>query len=82
MRTCVEVVGRVGRRPRVQARGALTARVTTDGVVHLVGAAAGPLGGDEVRVRVVVEPGAALRVCSVAASIRSEERRVGKECLL
>ena len=69
MRTAVEVVGRVGRRPRVQAVGALTARVTTDGVVHLVGAAAGPLGGDEVRVRVVVEPGAALRVCSVAASV-------------
>ncbi|WP_460866213.1 urease accessory protein UreD [Rhodococcus aerolatus] len=69
MRTHVEVVGRVGRRPRVQAVGALTARVSTDGVVHLLGAAAGPLGGDEVHVRVVVEPGAVLRVCSVAASV-------------
>lgn len=69
MRTLVEVVGRVGRRPHVRAVGALTVRVSTDGVVHLLGAAAGPLGGDEVRVRVAVEPGAALRLCSVAASV-------------
>ena len=69
MRTRVEVVARVGRRPRLQASGALAARVVTDGAVHLVGVAAGPLGGDDVEVRVVVEPGAALRLCSVAATV-------------
>ncbi|NUR69478.1 MAG: urease accessory protein UreD [Hamadaea sp.] len=42
-----------------------------DGIVtvHLVGGAAGPLGGDELRLDVVVGSGAALRLRSVAASI-------------
>jgi len=37
--------------------------------VHLVGGAAGPLGGDEIRLEIEVGPGAALRVGTVAASI-------------
>jgi urease accessory protein len=37
--------------------------------VHLVSAAATPLGGDTIRVRVVVEPGARLRVRSAAATM-------------
>jgi len=37
--------------------------------VHLVGGAAGPLGGDELELEVEVGPGAALRVATVAASI-------------
>ncbi|MEY9930819.1 urease accessory protein [Catenulispora sp. GP43] len=37
--------------------------------IHLVGGAAGPLGGDELRCTVDVGPGARLRVRSVAASI-------------
>ncbi|NUT33281.1 MAG: urease accessory protein UreD [Hamadaea sp.] len=47
-----------------------------DGVatVHLVGGAAGPLGGDELRLDVVVGPGAALRLRSVAASIALPDR--------
>lgn len=69
MRTRVEVVARAARAPFLDARGALVARVATDGTVHLVGVAAGPLGGDEVDVRVVVEPGACLRLCSAAATL-------------
>jgi len=44
---------------------------TTDGVVtvHLVGGAAGPLRGDELRLDIEVGPGARLDVRSVAASI-------------
>ncbi|MDR7325784.1 MULTISPECIES: urease accessory protein UreD [Catenuloplanes] len=37
--------------------------------VHLVGGAAGPLGGDRLRVEITVEPGASLVVRTVAASI-------------
>jgi urease accessory protein len=37
--------------------------------VHLIGAAATPLGGDELDIRIVVEPGARLVVRSVAATI-------------
>ena len=37
--------------------------------VHLVGGAAGPLGGDRLELRIEVGPGAALRVRTVAASI-------------
>ncbi|MDG4810476.1 urease accessory protein UreD [Micromonospora sp. WMMD1120] len=42
-----------------------------DGVatVHLVGGAAGPLAGDDLRLEIEVGPGAAVRVRSVAASI-------------
>jgi urease accessory protein len=43
---------------------------TADGVtVHLVGGAAGPLRGDELRLEIEVGPGAALDVRSVAASL-------------
>lgn len=37
--------------------------------VHLVGGAAGPLGGDQLRLEIVVGPGAVLRVRSVAATV-------------
>lgn len=42
--------------------------------VHLVGGAAGPLGGDDLTVDIVVGPGAALRIRSVAASIALPDR--------
>jgi urease accessory protein len=42
--------------------------------VHLVGGAAGPVGGDHWRLEVVVGPGAALRFRSVAASIAFPDR--------
>jgi urease accessory protein len=59
---------------RVEADGQLAARATGTGPggsarVHLVGAAAGPLGGDEVRVTLEVGPGASLEVRSAAAAI-------------
>jgi urease accessory protein len=43
-------------------------------VVHLVGGAAGPLGGDNLTVDIVVGPGAALTVRTVAASIALPDR--------
>lgn len=55
--------------PRIQATGGLAARHTGPDVVHLIGTAATPLGGDELDIAVVVEPGARLRVRSVAATI-------------
>lgn len=46
-----------------------TAHEANAALVHLVGGAAGPLGGDDLRYSVHVGPGARLRVRSVAASI-------------
>ncbi|MEH1014798.1 urease accessory protein UreD [Micromonospora sp. CPCC 206060] len=37
--------------------------------VYVVGGAAGPLAGDDLRLEIEVGPGAALRVCGVAASV-------------
>ncbi|MFC7484198.1 urease accessory protein UreD [Luedemannella flava] len=42
--------------------------------MHLVGGAAGPLGGDDLTVDIVVGPGAALRIRTVAASIALPDR--------
>lgn len=47
----------------------LSLRATDDGVVHLVGSAAGPVGGDDLRLSVTVCAGAALTVRSVAAAV-------------
>lgn len=63
------VVAQPGRLPRLECRGGLAARVTLPDTVHLVSAAATPLGGDTVRIRVVVPAGARLRLCSVAATV-------------
>ncbi|MEZ0340912.1 urease accessory protein UreD [Mycobacterium sp. pV006] len=66
-----EVLIAVGpdRTPRVEGRGAIAVRHTGIDTVHLVSAAATPLGGDVIRVRVVVEPGARLNIRSVAAAV-------------
>jgi urease accessory protein len=45
------------------------ARQTSPGVVHLVGTAAGPLGGDDVTIAVHLSPGANLAVRSAGATI-------------
>jgi urease accessory protein len=79
VRTVVEVVARAGPGgrtvlPVVRAAGALAARVTGAGVVHLVGTAAGPLGGDTVTLRVDVGAGAGLVLRSVAASVVLPDR--------
>ena len=69
MRSDVLIVARRDRRPRIECRGGLAARQTEPDTVHLVSAAATPLGGDSVCVRVVVEPGAVLRVRTAAATV-------------
>ncbi|MCR5976759.1 urease accessory protein UreD [Gordonia jinghuaiqii] len=69
MRTEVEIVATLDRGVRHSATGGLAVRVTAPGVVQLIGTAATPLGGDEIAVRIRVEPGAELTVGSVAAMI-------------
>lgn len=70
MLTVLTIDAHPGRRLRTDVRGdALAVRQTGPGVAHLVGTAAGPLGGDEVVVRVMVAAGAALAVRSVAATL-------------
>ena len=69
LRTELRIVARAGALPRIHATGGLAARCTGPGVVHLIGTAATPLGGDELDIAIAVEPGARLRVRSVAATI-------------
>jgi urease accessory protein len=73
VRSRVELVAaRAGARTvvrRARAGGHLAVRETGPGVVHLVGTAAGPLGGDEVDLRIEVGPGARLAVRGVAATL-------------
>ena len=69
MRSDVLIVAHRDRRPRIESRGGLAARETEPDTVHLVSAAATPLGGDSVCVRIVVEPGAFLRVRTAAATV-------------
>jgi urease accessory protein len=81
MQTVVEVVARcVGGRtvlPVVRASGQLAVRRTGPATVHLVATAFGPLGGDDARIRVVVEEGATLAVRSVAAAVALPARGEG-----
>ena len=65
----VLIVASPGRGPRIECVGGLAARRTEADTVHLVSAAATPLGGDTISVRVVVEAGARLRLRSAAATI-------------
>ncbi|MCV7279080.1 urease accessory protein UreD [Mycolicibacterium flavescens] len=69
MRSEVLVAASAHRRPRIECTGALAARLTEPDTVHLVSAAATPLGGDYLHIRVVVEAGATLRVRSAAATV-------------
>lgn len=69
MRSDVLVVAHRGRRPRIESSGGIAARETEPDTVHLVSAAATPLGGDSICVRIVVEPGALLRVRTAAATM-------------
>ena len=74
MRTVVEVVARPGPGgrtvlPVVRASGQLAVRRTGPCTVHLVATAFGPLGGDVVEIRLVVDEGARLSVRSVAAAV-------------
>lgn len=65
----VLLVARRGHAVRIECAGGVAARRTDPDTVHLVSAAATPLGGDTIMVRVVVEPGARLRVRSAAATM-------------
>jgi urease accessory protein len=83
VRTIVEVVARAGPGgrtvlPVVRASGQLAVRRTGPCTVHLVATAFGPLGGDEVDVRLVVEDGATLRVRTVAAAVVLPARGPGR----
>lgn len=69
MHSDVLIAAQPDRPARIECRGAVAARRTGRDTVHLVSAAAGPLGGDTIHLRVTVEPGARLRLCSVAATI-------------
>jgi urease accessory protein len=69
MHSDVLIAARANRLATIESRGAVAARRTGPDTVHMVSAAAGPLGGDTIHVRVAVEPGARLRLCSVAATI-------------
>ncbi|WP_406815597.1 urease accessory protein UreD [Mycobacterium sp. M23085] len=75
MHSDVLVVAYPGRLPRVQGGGAVAARCTAFDTVHLVGAAATPLGGDTIVIRVIVEPGGRLRLRSAAASVALPGRK-------
>jgi urease accessory protein len=65
----VLIVASADRSPRIECHGGVAARRTEAATVHLISAAATPLGGDRIRVRVVVEPGATLRVRTAAATM-------------
>jgi urease accessory protein len=69
MHSDVLIVARPRRHPRIECTGGVAARSTEPDTVHLVSAAATPLGGDTIAVRVVVEPGARLRLRSAAATV-------------
>jgi urease accessory protein len=69
VRSDVLIVACPDRRPRIECIGGLAARNTERDTVHLVSAAATPLGGDAINIRVVVEAGARLRVRTAAATV-------------
>jgi urease accessory protein len=69
MRSDVLIVAHRDRHPRIECGGGLAARRTEPDTVHLVSAAATPLGGDAIHIRVVVEEGAQLRVRTAAATV-------------
>jgi urease accessory protein len=69
LRSDVVIIASRDRQPRIECSGGLAARRTEPGTVHLVSAAATPLGGDAIHIRVVVEPGARLRLRTAAATV-------------
>lgn len=69
MRSDVLIVARPGRTPHLECVGGVAVRRTEPGTVHLVSAAATPLGGDAIAIRVVVEARARLRIRSAAATM-------------
>jgi len=69
-RVVVEADGGGGSRLAcLRSEGPLVLRPTPDSVVHLVGGAGGPLGGDVLRIEIVVGAGAELTLRTVAAAV-------------
>ncbi len=69
MRSDVVLVARRDRSPHIECTGAIAARRTEPDTVYLVSSAVTPLGGDSIHIRVVVEPGARLKLRTVAATV-------------
>lgn len=69
MRSEVVLVAARNRLPRIRCRGGIQARCTAPDTVYLVSAAATPLGGDTIEIRVIVEQDARLRLRSAAATL-------------
>ena len=69
MHSRVTVIACPNRLPRIEFDGGLAARRTGPDRVHLVSAAATPLGGDVISVRLIVEAGARLTLRSAAATV-------------
>ncbi len=69
MHSEVLLVASSNRLPRIACSGGIQARCTAPDMVHLVSAAAIPLGGDTINIRVVVETGAVLKLRSAAATV-------------
>lgn len=69
MHSDVLIVATPDRHPRIECAGGIAARCTEPDTVHLVSTAATPLGGDSIALRIIVEPGARLRVRSAAATV-------------
>jgi urease accessory protein len=69
MHSDVLLVASGNRLPRIECSGGIAARCTAPHTVHLVSAAATPLGGDTIDIRVVVEAGARLNLRSAAAAV-------------
>jgi urease accessory protein len=63
------VVASRNRLPRLKWQGGIQARCTSADTVHLVSAAAVPLGGDTIDIQVIVDKGARLRLRSAAATV-------------
>ncbi|SIS19059.1 urease accessory protein UreD [Williamsia sterculiae] len=74
MHTEVVISAIAGRSPRIHAVGGLAVRQTGPHRLHLVSAAATPLGGDTIRVVVRVAPGARLHLTAVAATMAMPSR--------
>ena len=69
MRSDVTIVARPDRAPHIESTGGIAGRRTEPDTVHLVSSAATPLGGDTLSLRIVVEPGARLKIRTVAATV-------------
>lgn len=69
-RVVVEADGGGGSRLAcLRSEGPIVLRPTAGSLVHMVGGAGGPLGGDDLRIEVVVGAGAVLTLRTVAASV-------------